>query len=81
MPNAIIKSYAKKSDKSVKKIDSYWNDAKDSADEKFKGRKNKYYWAYVNAITKRRAGLDEALTFKSFLSTIDEEGTFNNLEV
>ncbi len=66
MPTTLIKLYAKRSGKSEKVIDEYWNEAKISAKEAGFKESNPSFWAYVNAITKKRAGLKEAMTFKEF---------------
>jgi len=58
MPTATIKSYAKKSGKSVKKVEEYWEDAKKAALDKGIPEDSDNFWAYVNAIVKRRCGLD-----------------------
>jgi hypothetical protein len=71
MPSPLIKAYSKKSGKSKSKIERYWREAKDAAKKKFK-KKSDSFWAYANAITKRRAGLasegQAAPTFKQFFS-------------
>jgi len=76
MPNAVVKSYAEKSGKSAEHIEGYWKDAEEQAKKKFK-KKSPRYWAYVNGIVKRRAGLSEELTFKELLENIkllDQQG-------
>lgn len=74
MPNAVVKSYAEKTGKSVEHVERWWEEAKEEAKKKFK-KKGPRFWAYVNGIVKRRAGLDEGITisFKSFLSALAEE--------
>jgi hypothetical protein len=78
MPNAVVKSYAEKTGKSPEHIERWWKDAEEEAKKKFK-KKNSHYWAYVNGIVKRRAGLNDALTFKELVGNMellleDEEG-------
>lgn len=65
MPNAVIKSYAEKTSNSVEHVEAWWDEAKEQAGKKFK-KKDKRFWAYVNGIVKRRAGLSEETTFKEF---------------
>lgn len=72
MPNAVVKSYAKKIGKSVEHVERWWEEAKEGAEKKFK-KGSPRYWAYVNGIVKRRAGLDESISFKQFLELIQEE--------
>lgn len=67
MPNNVIKSYAERSAKSASRIEHYCDEAKLAAKKKFK-KKTGAFWAYVNAITKRRSGLaNESFSFKKFL--------------
>ena len=66
MPNAVVKSYAEKTGKSVEHVEKWWEEAKEQASKKFK-KKSKNFWAYVNGIVKRRAGLSEELTFKDYM--------------
>lgn len=87
MPNAVVKSYAKKIGKSAAHVEEWWEEAKEQAAKKFK-KGSPRYWAYVNGIVKRRAGLDEALTFKELLDNMDliqeeegdDNGTANNAD-
>lgn len=67
MPTPLIRCTAKKSHQKVKRIEGYWEKAKADAAKKF-DKKDDSYWAYVNAITQRRAGLREQ-TFKEFLES------------
>lgn len=66
MPNAVVKSYAEKTGKSAEHIEGWWKEAEEQAKKKFKKRGPKF-WAYVNGIVKRRAGLSEETSFKEFL--------------
>jgi hypothetical protein len=68
MPVAALKGYAQKSGKSISTVEKYWEDAKKSADESWKGKKkDEHYWAYVNGIVKKRCGINESMTFKEFI--------------
>jgi hypothetical protein len=74
MPSTVVKSYAERSGKPLGKIEQYWQDAKQEARKKFT-RKDSAFWAYVNAIVKRRAGLQEAhgrVTFSQFIAHGEE---------
>ena len=68
MPNSIIKSYAKKTGKSIEDIEKIWNQAKTEAASKFDSE-NGSFWAYVNATTRAKLGLKEHVTFKNFIIT------------
>lgn len=68
MPAATVKSYAKKSGKSIATVEGYWEEAKKSANVAWKGKKkDEHYWAYVSGIVKKRCGLTESVTFKEFV--------------
>lgn len=80
MPNALIKSYAKETGKSVEHVDRWWEEAKAEAIKKFP-KKGPQFWAYVNGIVERRGKLvhgkkkkkrknegTELPTFKDFLA-------------
>lgn len=69
MPNAVVKSYAEKAGKSVEHVEGWWKDAEEQAKKKFK-KKSPRFWAYVNGIVKRRAGLSEDLSFKELYQNI-----------
>lgn len=71
MPNAVIKSYAEKTGNSVEHVEAWWDEAKEQAAKKFK-KKDKHFWAYVNGIVKRRAGVSEETSFKEFLMILSE---------
>lgn len=67
MPVPMLKSFAKKSGKSVGEVETLWAEAKSAADKKFK-KKDGHYWAYVNATVQARLGLkEEQMTFNDFL--------------
>jgi hypothetical protein len=69
MPAAVIASIAKKSGKSKSDIEKIWDEEKKHAKKKFK-TEDEHYWAYVTAVTKRRSGLKESLTFKGYLCEV-----------
>jgi hypothetical protein len=69
MPNAVVKSYAEKTGKSAEHVEHWWKDAEKEAAKKFKKGSSRY-WAYVNGIVKRRAGLNDALTFKELIDNM-----------
>lgn len=60
MPIPALKSMAKKTGKSVKTLERYWDDAKKSA--KKQSPKDKY--AYIMGIVQKRAGI-ESIQFKN----------------
>lgn len=74
MPNALIKSYAEKTGKSVDTVEGYWEEAKESAKEKF-GKVSPKFYAYANAIVQKRLGIHEAVSFKQFLMLHEALGT------
>jgi len=61
MPAPVLKSFAKKSGKSIETLEKYWNEAKTSAREKGLEPGSDRFFAFVTAIVKRRAGLSESL--------------------
>lgn len=66
MPTPAIKKYAEQSGKTVEEVEKMWEEAVEQADKKFKGDgKNDRYWAYVNAIVRRRLGLSKKKKNKS----------------
>jgi hypothetical protein len=80
MPNAVVKSYAKKIGKPPEHVEGWWKEAEAESEKKFKGKKGPRYWAYVNGIVKRRAGLAEATTFKDLVEMLKllEQGEEND---
>lgn len=56
MPNAVVKSYAKETGKSVEHVEQWWEEAKEQASKKFK-KSDPRYWAYVNGIVEKRGKL------------------------
>ncbi len=73
MPNAVVKSYAKRTGKSAEHVEHWWKEAEAEADKKFNGKKGPQYWAYVNGIVKRRGKIDESFTFKEFIELLGED--------
>jgi len=65
MPNSVVKSYAKKSGKSVAEVETLWGKIKAGAKKKFKAD-DPHLWAYVNGSVKKALGLTESITFKEF---------------
>jgi len=63
MPNNIIKSFAKKSNKSVKEVEKLWDKSKGIAEED--GHKEEY--DYIVGILKRMLNLNETLSFSEFV--------------
>lgn len=66
MPNAVVKSYAQKSGKSVSAVEKLWDKIKSGADKKFK-KDDPHYWSYVSGTVKKILGLTESTTFKEFV--------------
>lgn len=66
MPNAMIKSYAKKTGKSADAVEKLWNQAKAEAHSKF-GVEDGHFWAYVNATVRKMLGMKEHYTLKKHL--------------
>ncbi len=78
MPEDLIKSYAKKTDKSEKELESLWDDAQKQA--KKMGQGDNY--AYITAIFKKMAGMSESLSdlfmrskykYKTFQEFVEKE--------
>jgi len=63
MPNNIVKSFAKKSGKSVDEVEKLWSEAKSAAEKE--GHKEDYN--YIVGILKRMLSLNESMTFREFL--------------
>jgi len=61
MPAPVLKSFAKKSGKSIEELERFWNEAKKAATEKGLEKDSPQFFAFVTAIVKKRAGLDESL--------------------
>ena len=61
MPAAVLKSFAKKSGKSIEELERFWNEAKKAATEKGLEKDSPQFFAFVTAIVKKRAGLNESL--------------------
>ena len=74
MPAATVKSIASKSGKTVAEVEKLWDETKAAAAKKFP-KKDAHYWAYVNAVTHRKAGLSEAekLHFREYVDLLSED--------
>lgn len=57
MPNDLVKSYAKKSGKSIDEVEKIWNEAKAAAEEK--GLKDDKLYSYANAMLQKKLGIAE----------------------
>lgn len=66
MPSPYIDTLAKETGKSVDTLEGYWKEAEKQADEKGLSGDSKY--AYMTAIVKRRAGVNES-KLKEFLDS------------
>jgi hypothetical protein len=70
MPANALKSYAKQSGRSLAKVEAIWNSAKEAATKAI-GKKGPRYWAYANAVTRKRLGLVtesvDAVSFKEYV--------------
>lgn len=80
MPTAQLKSFAKKSGKSIGKLERYWDEAKAEAKEKFGSKKAPGFWPYVVAIVERRAGLRKTVKEHSFKEFISSEPRTNDVQ-
>jgi hypothetical protein len=70
MPNALIKSFAERSGKSVEEVEKIWDGVKKRAKDKFKDENGKF-WAYVNRSVQFALGL--AHKKMSFKQSVDKE--------
>jgi hypothetical protein len=68
MPNAVVKSYAEKTGKSVKEVEALWDQAKQIAGKKFKENTEKFY-RYTMGIFKRSLGISSVQTIVSVSTT------------
>lgn len=59
MPNAAVKSYAKKTGKSTDTVEKNWDKAKQAAKDAGLTPGSDEYYAYTNAVTKRMSGISE----------------------
>lgn len=73
MPTPLLKSLADRAGVPVAKAEEYWDWAKGQAEKKF-GKPGPRYWAYVNALTRRRLQLEEVnLKFSTFLTLLHDK--------
>lgn len=77
MPTPLIKKYAEQTKKSVAEVEAIWDQAKEAADNAFRGAKGPKYWAYVNGIVRKRLKLSESQTFKEFVEVSFGDGEVN----
>lgn len=75
MPTPLVISYAKRARKPVEAVEKIWHRAKDQAKAiRRSDIIDKDYWRLVNGLVKKELGLNESLTFKTFLNeTIDQK--------
>ena len=67
MPNAVIKSFADRTGKTVAEVDAIWNETKEEVKKKFK-EENPAFWSYVNKVVQNKLGLSKGKkTFKDFV--------------
>ncbi|MEM2159597.1 MAG: hypothetical protein QXN55_01430 [Candidatus Nitrosotenuis sp.] len=66
MPNAVVKSFARKSGKSIKDVEKIWDETKKEVKDRFKDE-NPFFWAYVNKVVQKKLGISESHTLSSFL--------------
>lgn len=58
MPTPFLKKLSKETGKSIKTLESYWDEAKHTTSEKFHIPESKFkskHWGYTTSIVKRRA--------------------------
>jgi len=68
MPETALKNMADDSNKSLKTIKKYWDEAKKAAaDQGFKESEDRF-WAYVMGIVKKRAGIKESADILSMVN-------------
>jgi len=69
MPSTVVKSIAKKTNKSVSDIESLWNRAKKEVEDQYKDidKDSDSYYKLVTSITKKMAGLNESLSFEDLV--------------
>lgn len=65
MPNDVIKSFAKRSGKSVEEVEKMWKQAKAEAQSQVKAGKVKQdaFYAYATGIVKKMLKLEGVLTY------------------
>lgn len=79
MPSALIKKYAEETGKAVSDVEDVWDSAKSAAEKKFKDQGPRY-WAYVNAVTRKRLGITEGISFKDFI-LLDDIGKHTVVQI
>lgn len=70
MPSNVVKSFAKKSGKTIKEVEDIWEDCKESVDAE---EGSDEYWAKVNNCTQYRLGLKKKPKEESILRNIIRE--------
>lgn len=71
MPSSLVRSYAKKSGKSVKAVEAKWKEAKKAAGKTYDPETNPgAYWGTVNKITRRKLRLGESV-MEEFVSEME----------
>ena len=78
MPSSLVRSYAKKSGKSVKAVEAKWKEAKKAAGKTYDPETNPgAYWGTVNKITRRKLKLGESVMEE----VLDEKYTFEIVKI
>ena len=73
MPNSVVKSFAKRANKSESEVEKLWKETEEEVKDKFKF-KTSAYWAYVNKTVQHKLGLaKESLSFRDYCSIILNE--------
>lgn len=77
MPSNLVKSYAKKTGKSVKAVEAKWKEAKKAVSKTYDKDENpRAYWGTVNKITRRKLKLEESM--KDFVREKELIGRLEN---
>ena len=72
MPNSLVKSYAKKTGKSIDDVEKKWNEAVKITEDFFGIKQDKFddkNYAYCTSILKSLLGIKEAISFKDFIKS------------